>query len=493
MTSLQVQNCQLISLDEIVYLNVNNWTEAVYNGFSDGYRMIGLFPTDCNTPQNIIALFADSLSSSIHIIACEFPKNELEFESFANRFPQTNYFECELAENNGYTIKNHPWMRPVRNQNTINGNVPYEFYKLKGDEVHEVAVGPIHAGVIEPGHFRFQCHGELVYNLEINLGYQHRGIEEMMLKATKNQRIILAESITGDTVIGHTNAHCTAIEGLSGTSLVTLRAQVIRAIAEELERVAMHLASLGGVANDIGFAIISSSYGRLRTLVINSLASLCGSRFGRGLFIYGGVRFDLNDENIQDITTKLLKVKHDVEIINSYLLSSSGAITRFDGIGIVSKEFAQSIGLVGMIARSCGIESDTRVQYPYGAYHYFPVSEISLPAGDVFARVRLRTLEINESIRFILEQLENLPTVQIKSEIQALQPNSMIISMVEGWRGEIVHTAITDEKGQIRQYKIKDPSFNNWYGLSLVMQKTAISDFPLCNKSFDLSYSGHDL
>lgn len=492
MTPLQVQNGQLISLSEIEYLNVNDWTEVVYRGLSAGYRMIGLFPIDNNNPHKIIAQFADALSSSLHIIACEFPKTELEFESFATRFPQTNYFECELAENYGYTIKNHPWMRPVRKQSVINGNQHYEFYKLKGDEVHEVAVGPIHAGVIEPGHFRFQCHGELVYNLEINLGYQHRGIEEMMLKANQNQKIILAESITGDTVIGHTNAHCMAVEGLSRTS-ITLRAQIIRTIAEELERVAMHLASLGGVANDIGFAIISSSYGRLRTLVINSLASICGSRFGRGLSVYGGVRFDLNDENIQEITTKLMKVQHDVDIINSYLLSSSGAITRFDGTGFVSKEFAQSVGLVGMIARSCGIESDTRVQYPYGAYHYFPISEISLPTGDVFARVRLRTLEIRESIRFILEQLGNLPSENIKNELQELIPNSMIISMVEGWRGEIVHTAVTNGKGEISQYKIKDPSFNNWYGLSLALHKTAISDFPLCNKSFDLSYSGHDL
>ncbi len=492
MISLEVQNNQSFEISSIPFLTKNDFRDSILEGLSNGFRMIGLTPISKNNPGKIIAVLTDKYSSLIHLTGGEFDKNNLQFESFASEFPQTNYFECELSENYGYVPVNHPWLRPVRKQNVVLGNQPYQFYKLDGEEVHEVAVGPIHAGVIEPGHFRFQCHGELVYNLEINLGYQHRGVEDLLLQSNPNQRIILSESIAGDTVIGHTYAHCAAIESLSDVQ-VSFRAQVIRSLAEELERIAMHLSGLGGVANDIGFALVASSYGRLRTDVINSLAFLCGSRFGRGLFIYGGVRFDLTDEIVSKIISNLQTIKNDISAINEYLFSSIGALTRFESTGTVSNNLAQQIGLVGLAARSCGIEEDTRIHFPYGVYHYNPVSLITLSSGDVFARARLRSLEIDESLRFIFDQLENLPNGEIKTESGMIPPNKGVISMVEGWRGEIVHTILTDENGNLSLCKIKDPSFNNWYGLSLALRKTGISDFPLCNKSFDLSYAGHDL
>jgi Ni,Fe-hydrogenase III large subunit len=492
MKTLEVQNNQLFPTDEIPFVNREEFRTSVLGTLANEGRMIALTPIDSSKPERIIAVFSDSNSSMIHIAGGFFNDNKLEFESFANEFPQTNYFECELAENYGYLPLNHPWLRPVRKQNVILGDKPYQFYKLDGEEIHEVAVGPIHAGVIEPGHFRFQCHGETVYNLEINLGYQHRGVEKLMLDANPDQRIIIAESIAGDTTIGHTHAHCNAMESLSQTQL-SLRAEVIRVIAAEMERIAMHLSGLGGIANDIGFALAASSYGRLRTLAINSLAAICGSRFGRGLFVYGGVRFDLNDEMIKDVTISLKTIQNDVAEINEYLFSSIGALSRFEDTGIISKKIAESVGLVGLAARSCGIEEDVRVQFPYGAYRYNPVSTITLSSGDVFARARLRALEMDEALRFIFDQIDNIPGGDISSKIGNVTANSGVISVVEGWRGEIVHTVFTDAERNLLHYKIKDPSFNNWYGLSLALRKTAISDFPLCNKSFDLSYAGHDL
>ncbi|NWG28955.1 MAG: hydrogenase, partial [Ignavibacteriaceae bacterium] len=216
-------------------------------------------------------------------------------------------------------------------------------------------------------------------------------------------------------------------------------------------------------------------------------------RFGRGLFVYGGVRFDLNDEIINSMKKNLEVIRNDVAEINSYLFSSVGVLTRFEDTGTVSKELAQSVGLVGLAARACGLEEDARISFPYSAYRYNPVSMITLSSGDVFARARLRALEIDESLKFIFDQLDNLPNGEIKSEVGELKNNSGVVSIVEGWRGEIVHIAMTDGNGNLIQYKVKDPSFNNWYGLSLALRKTAISDFPLCNKSFDLSYAGHDL
>ncbi|MFA4923846.1 MAG: hypothetical protein WC557_06600, partial [Ignavibacteriaceae bacterium] len=179
--------------------------------------------------------------------------------------------------------------------------------------------------------------------------------------------------------------------------------------------------------------------------------------------------------------------------INEFLFSSTGALIRFENTGTVKKDIAQQIGLVGIAARASGIELDTRIHCPYGAYRYFPVSLITLPSGDVFSRTRLRALEIDESLRFIFEQIENLPEGEIKVEAGTSASSSGVISIVEGWRGEVVHAAFTDESGKVIQYKIKDPSFNNWYGMNLAIRETPISDFPLCNKSFDLSYAGHDL
>ena len=492
MNSLIVQNGQPFRLKEINYLGKDTFIDSVSKGLSRGRRMIGLFPIDSKNRHKIISLLADTHSSELYVIGGEFSKNKLEYESLAAQFPQTNYFECELAENFGFLPLHHPWLRPVRGQKTILGDKPYDFYKIGGDEIHEVAVGPVHAGIIEPGHFRFQCHGELVYHLEISLGYQHRGVEALMLKSDPNQRIVLSESIAGDTVIGHAYAHCNAIENLSGAQ-ISLRAQIIRSIAEELERIAMHISGLGGVANDIGLAIAASSYGRLRTNIINSMAELCGSRFGRGLLVYGGTRYDLNDEVKKKLIDNLLVAQKDIAEINDFLFHSTGSLIRFENTGTISKNFARKIGLVGIAARACGLELDTRINSPYEAYRYYPISMMTLSTGDVYARTRLRALEIDESMRFIFENIDNIPEGETRAAIGDAAPRSGIISIVEGWRGEVVHAAFTNEQGKIIQYKIKDPSFNNWYGLSLALRETAISDFPLSNKSFDLSYAGHDL
>lgn len=492
MTSLQVHNNQAFDAASIPFFGKDEFSMNVVESLATGLRMIALTPIDKNRPEKLAAVFADKSSSSIHIIGGHFDRLNLEFESFSNQFPHTNYLECELSENFGYKPLNHPWLRPVKKQDVILLDKSYKFYKLDGEEVHEVAVGPIHAGVIEPGHFRFQCHGEVVYNLEINLGYQHRGLERLLLSANPNQRMVLSESIAGDTTIGHTFAHCNVIEALSQSQL-NLRVEVIRTVDAELERIAMLLSGLSGLANDIGFALPSSSYGRLRTLAINSLALICGSRFGRGLFTYGGVRFDLNNEVINTIKDNLKIIRHDVEEINNYLFNSIGVLQRFEDIGTVPNKLAQSIGLVGMAARSCGIEEDIRIHFPYSAYRYNPVSMITLATGDVFARARIRALETEEALRFIFDQLENFPSGEIKSAVGKMIAGSGVVSLVEGWRGEIVHIAFTNDNGGLLSYKIKDPSFNNWYALSLALRKTAISDFPLCNKSFDLSYSGHDL
>ncbi len=493
MNVLTVQNHRPFRISELPFLAITDFENTVRTLLKNDHRMIALMDLeeDANGIK-VLAVLSDSAGGLISITGTVFDNRDKNFNSFAPDYPQTHYFECELAEQTGIVPIGHPWLRPVRRQDTILNDRPYEFYRLDGEEVHEVAVGPIHAGVIEPGHFRFQCHGETVYHLEINLGYQHRGVESLMVQGNPAQRMILAESVAGDTVIGHGMAYALGAEALSECR-VSLRAQYIRVLAEELERAAMHIAGLSGVTNDIGLAIAASAYGRLRTLVINSLGLLCGSRFGRGLITPGGVQYDVQAANTQAIRQYLTTVLNDIQPINDYVFNATGVLGRLEHTGVVTRDWAESAGLVGPSARACGVITDTRHQFPYGAYRYNSLPMLTLTSGDVYARARIRAMEINESLQFVMERLEDIPDGPLYVPPENPLPDSGVVSVVEGWRGEIVHAAFTDAHGRFRRYKIKDPSFHNWYGLALALRRQGISDFPLCNKSFDLSYAGHDL
>ncbi|PKL92862.1 MAG: hydrogenase [Candidatus Goldiibacteriota bacterium HGW-Goldbacteria-1] len=494
MSLLRVYNGVPFRTAEIEFIPQQLFKETVMEKLRGGLVISGMFPLNRTERNKLIILLSDRDNSSFVIAGGIINGSEPELESMSEEFPHAEYFECELAEKYGYKIKSHPGLRPVRDMNSKIDGKAYRFYRLEGESAHEVAVGPIHAGIIEPGHFRFQCHGETVYNLEISLGYQKRGVDKMLIDSNPVQRIILAESIAGDTVMGHAHAHCLAIEALAGIN-PCLRRQAVRVIASELERIAMNISGLLGISNDIGFAIVSSSYGRLRTLVINSLAELSGSRFGRGLFAYGGLRHDMNDDVIKVIKNNLETVKNDIKEINRCLLTSSAAILRFEKTGIVLKKDAEEMALTGNAARASGLACDARVNYPYCGYRYMPVSMISIEGGDVFSRTRLRVLDIEESMKFVDNYIDSLPEAGTATETYypALQPGYGVVSVTEGFRGEIFHGAFTGEDSKLTQYYIKDPSFNNWQALSFVMQNTDIYDFPICNKSFDLSYSGHDL
>jgi Ni,Fe-hydrogenase III large subunit len=404
-----------------------------------------------------------------------------------------NYFECELYEQTGIEPEGHPWLRPVRAADDWRKNgAPCAFYRVEGEEVHEVAVGPVHAGVIEPGHFRFQCHGEEILHLEIRLGYQHRGVEKLLPQQKPAQQLILIESLAGDSVIAHATAFCSALESLAGMA-PSLHGQAVRGIAAELERVAMHLATLSGIATDIGFALPAAALGGLRTAVINLTAGICGNRFGRGWIIPGGVRFDLDPPMIDEAHHVLDEVLAKFIDIEKLLFNSPSALSRMEEIGIVTEKQARDTGLVGLAARASGLASDARSDFPYGIYRYSSIPSLRLDSGDVYARAKLRTLELSHSIQFILEQLDNLPMPKPNNFSGELASNAFTIALVEGHRGEIAHILFTDDNGRLSQIKIKDPSFHNWHGLALAVREGGISDFPLCNKSFDLSYAGHDL
>jgi Ni,Fe-hydrogenase III large subunit len=328
--------------------------------------------------------------------------------------------------------------------------------------------------------------------LEIELGYQHRGVERSLTGGPNKRSIHYVETLAGDTSIAHATAYCQAVEALAETE-VPLRSQAIRAVGLELERLANHTGDLGALANDVGFLPTASYCGRLRGDFLNATAAVCGSRFGRGLVRPGGVQFDIEPSRAQEVGSKTESALRDVSGAARLLWQSSSVLARFEDTGRISRRLCDELGLVGVAARAAGVERDIRCDFPTGFFRFAQIPVATWRSGDVFARAYVRWLELQRSCRFIREQLELLPRGGLRRELKSLRANSLVASLVEGWRGEICHVAITDDDGRFAHYKIVDPSFHNWIGLSMALRDQQISDFPLCNKSFNLSYSGHDL
>jgi Ni,Fe-hydrogenase III large subunit len=355
-----------------------------------------------------------------------------------------------------------------------------------------VAVGPVHAGVIEPGHFRFQCFGETVFHLEISLGYQHRGVERALVGGPDRRTVHLLETAAGDTTVGHATALAMNLEALSGTEAPP-RAAAIRAIALELERLACHTGDLGALADDVGYLPTASFCGRLRGEYLNATAAICGSRFGRALVRAGGVQFDIEAERAERMARAIETAVRETVSATDLLWDSPSVQARFEGTGPVSRETAVALGLVGPAARACGVDEDVRRNFPAGFHQGRSTALVAGESGDVNARARVRAEEIRASGAFVVEQLRALPDGALKNTTGGLAPRSLAVSMVEGWRGRCTQVAITDEAGRFARYKVVDPSFHNWIGLAVSLRNQQISDFPLCNKSFNLSYCGHDL
>jgi Ni,Fe-hydrogenase III large subunit len=492
---IEIKNLQSISLDEISRLALEDLRNQTVEKIKSGKRLVQFFGDKESDIIVIYAVVADDNNSKLYIASSK-SKPEETYRSITPEAPSASFFERELYEQCGVKPEGHPWLKPVRKgiAGIDKSEIPYKFFSMSGEEVHEVGVGPIHAGIIEPGHFRFSCHGEKVYHLEIEHGFQHRGVEALFTK--NNNRPVylekLSESIAGDTVIGHCGTFVRAMES-AGNISVSRTAKTIRTIALELERIAVHLGDLSALSGDVAYLTGNSVFGALRTKVINTTMAICGNRFGRGLFTIGGVKHDISSKLKETILSMIDELDDAVLLAGEVLFSSASTLERFEKTGIVEKETAIEIGMVGPAARASGVSIDVRSDHPFGAYESFPVHKLTLNSGDVFARAYIRFVEIQQSIKILREQLNNHFEGELKKNLSALQPNRFVVSLTEGWRGEIAHVLLSDNDGKIKRLKIKDPSFNNWFALALAIRDEGISDFPLCNKSFNLSYCGVDL
>lgn len=494
-----VKNNETIPLYSIPVLGYQSFLELNINSLmkEPGSHCVNYFGFSNKDKIKLICCVANdekhSIAVSSSVIDMQQPLHSFSLHNLA-----FEKFEREIHENFGVKFKDHPWLKPVRfpfNKSNRNETIAqYPFFKIESEELHEVGVGPIHAGIIEPGHFRFICNGEQILHLEIQLGYQHRGVEQLFLEKKKLlQRTTLAENIAGDSVAAHTVAFVNLWESLCnyqpGRNL-----QLARTLALELERVAIHTGDLSGMCTDVAYQLGSAVFGRLRTPVINYFQTWSGNRLAKGLIRAGKNNYPVTAELADELIKLLDAYEPDFDSMCTELFSLPSALGRFEKTGVITAGQAAMIGTVGLSARMSGIGRDIRTSHSHDLYpelHHRPVIKHH---GDVYSRARIRTKEIKQSISYIRQLLQNIPQKNTPpKELPAATPNSFTISLVEGWRGEICHCAITDDNGELMLYKIKDPSFHNWLAVALAVRNNEISDFPICNKSFDLSYCGHDL
>ncbi len=414
--------------------------------------------------------------------------------------PAMHPFEREIAELYDVEFDSMPWNKPLRfsfdrrNRNSTIDNYP--FYTIEGDSLHEVNVGPIHAGIIEPGAFRFICNGENVLHLEIALGYQHRGVEHQFA-ATDNRlrQTLLAESVAGDSAVSHASAFVAAVEKLAGR-MADDRLATERAIAAELERMAMHIADTGALSMDVGYQLGQVACEALRTMTINTTQAWCGNRFGKGLLRPFGTNKPLTAEKAAMIRRNVAEIRRRYDEVRQDIKSSPTLLARYEQCGVVPRADMLRIGGVGMAARASGVARDIRASHPTGVYAAIAHESMVKRHGDVMARLMVRCREVLQSADLIERLLADFAPAPCPSRPDyeaALTPASLAVGLVEGWRGEICHVAVTDTEGRIAAYKIKDPSVHNWLALAIAVRGEGISDFPICNKSFNLSYCGHDL
>ncbi len=445
----------------------------------------------------LICAIADDPTGTIFLSSCVVSPGDT-LPSFSARVPAFERFEREIHENFGVHYHDHPWLKPVRypfnradrSQTIAN----YPFYSMESDELHEVGVGPIHAGVIEPGHFRFICNGEQILHLEIQLGYQHRGIEELLLRRPALlQQASVAEGIAGDTVVGHTTAYCMVREALGGFHESGEMA-LSRTLALEVERMAIHTGDMAALCADVAYQLGSAVFGRLRTPLVNFFQEWGGNRLAKGLIRPGGNPFPFTPQLAERLSTILELYERDFEEMSAMLFHLPSALSRFERTGVVSVEDLLSIGAVGMSARMGGVTRDIRSSHPSHLYPLLGHQPVVKHHGDVLSRLQIRRDEIRQSMQYLRQLMATLPEAGEAGELPSvMKPGMLALSLVEGWRGEICHCAVTGEKGELRHYKVKDPSFHNWMALALAVRNNEISDFPICNKSFNLSYCGHDL
>jgi Ni,Fe-hydrogenase III large subunit/Ni,Fe-hydrogenase III component G len=448
---------------------------------------------------------ADFIIASVTV-----PALDPQFPSLATRWYLASRFEREIHDLFGLVPTGHPDLRrlplhqfwpadyhPMLQDATVHHDFtdqgePYPFRRVEGEGLYEITVGPVHAGIIEPGHFRFSVEGETIINLESRMYFIHKGIEKLFESATLEQGVTLAERISGDSSVAHALAFCQAVEALAG-AIIPPRAAHLRVILLELERLYNHIADVGAICTDTGFAFANVQALRLREDLLRLNARLVGHRLLRDALVPGGMTRDFDAAQIADARGSIARIIADFDHVVDIATRNGLVLDRLHGTGRLTLQTAREMQVVGVPARASGIDQDARRDHPFAAYPTLPPQVIVYNEGDVWARLMVRVEEARESARLIETALEALPSGSLAVSFNALPDGEGAFGLVEGWRGPIWHWVVGGKNNTLRRVKIKDPSFANWPALNYAILKNIVPDFPLVNKSFNLSYAGNDL
>lgn len=477
-------------------------------------RLVSLFATDERDRTDRFRLHhvwsLPALRTFLHISAAV-DRTAASFPSIAAMHPAANWFEREVMDFFGLAPDGHPnparvalhddWPEEawaLRKDFPVDRVVPrvagelHPFRPVTGEGVFQVPVGPVHAGIIEPGHFRFGVAGEPVLYLQLRLFYVHKGIEKRFERLPWRHGLYLAESISGDTAVGHALAYAHALERLADVD-VPSRARTLRVVLLELERIYNHTADIGAVATDVAFTVPASRAQALREGLVRLHDELFGTRLLRGTVALGGVKRDLSPQGCAALLAHLHEFEKEFDDLITLLIDSGTFTDRVDGTGILSNQAARDLGIVGIAARASGVDADFRRDHPHDAYQDLRFEVPVEDGGDVRARLMIRAREVEQSLSILRQVLDALPDTPLVAEWPAqLPPQASALGWAEAWRGPCIHWVATDDQGEIARVKVTDPSFLNWPGLAHAVPGNIIPDFPVINKSFNLSYSGND-
>ncbi len=474
-------------------------------------RLVFIFAADDRKEKGafgVYYVFSYEREDKFLIIETRVEEKQPSFLSATRFLPQANWFEREIHDLFGLIPQGHPDPRPlVLHEDWPKGIFPlrkdfkwekvprtkgdYLFDQVEGEGVFEIPVGPVHAGIIEPGHFRFSSAGESILKLEIRHFYTHKGTEKLGEGKTPLHLLCLAERISGDNSLAHAAACVQALEALSNTA-VPYRAQFLRTIFLELERLHNHISDIAGISLDVAFSFGASQLMRLKERLLQLNERLGGTRLLRSVIIPGGVKKDLKEEEIKFILREIKEIKDDFEKTIKILFQINSLLDRIELTGVINKEIAEVLGAVGPTARASGIDRDLRRDHPYAAYSHLSFIVPVFLEGDVESRMKVKIQEVYESSQLICEALTAMPPGPVKGEVKVMPVSKNAFGYAESPRGECFHWISTDHEGKISRWKIHSPSFVNWPLIQYAVLENIIPDFPLINKSLNLSYSGND-
>jgi Ni,Fe-hydrogenase III large subunit/Ni,Fe-hydrogenase III component G len=476
-----------------------------------GFRLAAEWAADETPFGKGFAVFAAYSSGGDYlVIKAELSAEEPSFQSLTRHYPAAFRFERQIESLMGLTPVDHPDPRPwIKHEDwpadawplrkSFDGGKPmervsgeYQWVRAEGEGVFEVPVGPVHAGIIEPGHFRFQSVGENIINLETRFGYVHKGIEKRFEALSWPQAVRLAGRVSGDSTVAHAIAFCMALEEASGC-VIPERASYIRAIMMEKERIANHLGDIGAICNDTALAFLHYQFAILRERVLRTNKAVFGHRLMMDSVCPGGVLKDTQVAAIDLMLEEARSVSEEFERLVRIYENNPSMEDRLYNTGVLSPEIAKAIGAVGFVARSSGQALDVRKDTGYAPYAKHCPSVPLLSSGDVHARAWVRVEEVRESYRLIKEFIGSLPSGPVAAPWSPPRPGASGFSAVEGWRGEVVYWVSCGPEGNINRCMVRDASSVNWLAIEQAIHGNIVPDFPLCNKSFNQSYSGHDL